>query len=84
MSTGPDTLGIVVQNKQYEGVPSIGFNNFSIGVPAYFAGNYNNTYQLMDNFSKVKGTHTMKFGGSVHYDQITEHEYGANNGTFRL
>jgi Carboxypeptidase regulatory-like domain len=80
--TGPGTLGLVVQNKQYEGVPSIGFNNFSIGVPAYFAGQYNNTYQVMDNFSKVKGAHTMKFGASVHYDQITEHDYGANNGTF--
>lgn len=80
--TGPSTLGIVVQNKQYEGVPSIGFNNFGIGIPAYFAGQYNNTYQLMDNFSKVMGSHTMKFGGSVHYDQITEHDYGANNGTF--
>jgi hypothetical protein len=80
--TGPSTLGLVVQNKQYEGVPGIGFNNFSIGIPAYFAGQYNNTYQLLDNFSKVKGTHTMKFGGSVHYDQITEHDYGANNGTF--
>lgn len=80
--TGPDTLGIVVQNKQYEGVPGVGFNNFSIGVPAYFAGQYNNTYQIIDNFSKVKGAHTMKFGASVHYDQITEHDYGANNGTF--
>ena len=81
-ATGPSTLGIVVQNKAAEGIPSIGFNNFSIGVPAYFGGNYNNMYQLMDNFSKVKGTHTMKFGGSAHYDQITEHEFGANNGTF--
>jgi len=80
--TGPSTLGLVIQNKQYEGVPSVGFNNFSIGVPAYFAGQYNNTYQILDNFSKVLGTHTMKFGVSVHYDQITEHDYGANDGTF--
>ncbi|HYM05075.1 MAG TPA: carboxypeptidase regulatory-like domain-containing protein [Terriglobales bacterium] len=80
--TGPSTLGLVVQNKANEGVPSVGFNSFGIGVPAYFAGQYNNTYQLLDNFSKVSGTHTMKFGADVHYDQITEHDYGANNGTF--
>lgn len=80
--TGPSTLGLVIQNKQYEGVPSVGFNNFGIGVPAYFGAQYNNTYQVLDNFSKVAGTHTMKFGASVHYDQITEHDYGANNGTF--
>ena len=36
----------------------------------------------MDNFSKVQGSHTMKFGGSVHYDQITQHEQGFNNGQF--
>ena len=80
--TGPSTLGLVVQNKQYEGVPGIGFNNYSIGVPAYFGAQYNNTYQILDNFSKVKGSHTMKFGADVHYDQITEHEFGANNGTW--
>jgi hypothetical protein len=80
--TGADTLGLVVQNKQFEGVPGIGFNNFSLGTPAYFGGQYNNTYQILDNFSKVKGSHTLKFGGTVHYDQITEHDFGANNGTF--
>jgi len=71
-----------VQNKQYEGVPGIGFNNFSIGVPAYFQAQYNNTYQILDNVSKVISTHTMKFGGNVHYNQVTEHDFGANNGTF--
>jgi hypothetical protein len=80
--TGANTLGIVPLNPKTEGVPSIGFNNYSIGVPAYFAAQYNNTYQLIDNFSKVVGTHTFKFGGSYHYDQITEHDFGANNGTF--
>ncbi len=81
-ATGANTLGIVPLNTQYEGVPSIGFNNYSIGVDGFFAGQYNNTYQILDNFSKVKGTHTMKFGVDVHYDQITEHDYGANDGTF--
>src|SRR5260370_17243321 len=65
--TGPSTLGIVVQNKAAEGVPSIGFNNFSIGVNPYFGGNYNNMYQLMDHFSKLLATLTMKFGDTVHY-----------------
>jgi hypothetical protein len=80
--TGANTLGIVPLDTASEGVPQISFNNYSIGVPAYFAAQYNNTYQLIDNFSKVVGTHTLKFGGSYHYDQITEHDFGANNGTF--
>ena len=80
--TGPGTLGIVPLAPATEGVPQIEFNNYSIGVPAYFAAQYNNTYQLIENFSKVLGTHSLKFGGSFHYDQITEHDFGANNGTF--
>ncbi len=80
--TGPNTPGIVPLNPIDEGVPQTSFNNFTIGVPAYFAAQYNNTYQLIDNFSKVVGTHTLKFGGSYHYDQITEHDFGANNGSF--
>jgi hypothetical protein len=80
--TSPSSLGIVPLNPKFEGVPGIGFNNFSIGVDSYFSAQYNNTYQILDNFSKVKGTHTMKFGADVHYDQITQHDFGANNGTF--
>jgi hypothetical protein len=80
--TGPNTLGIDVVNPALQGVETIGFNNYSLGVSVSAAGQYNNTYQLMDNFSKVKGSHTMKFGGSVHYDQITQHQQGFNNGNF--
>lgn len=80
--TATSSLGIVPLNPKFEGVPSIGFNNFSIGVDPFFSAQANNTYQILDNFSKVKGTHTMKFGADVHYDQITQHDFGANNGTF--
>jgi len=82
--TGPDTLGIVVQNKAAEGVPGISFNNFNIGVVPYFQAQYNNTYQILDNLSKVTGTHNLKFGVNVHYNQVTEHDFGANNGTFTI
>jgi hypothetical protein len=81
-ATGTNSLGIVPLNTQFEGVPGIGFNNYSIGVDSFFSAQANNTYQILDNFSKVKGTHTMKFGADVHYDQITQHDFGANNGSF--
>lgn len=80
--TGANTPGIVPLAPQYTGVPNIGFNNFTIGTPGYISTQTNNTYQVLDNFSIVKGTHTMKFGGSVHYDLVTYHQEGANNGTF--
>jgi len=82
---GPGTLGIVPQQPpQYEGAPNISLNNFSFGTPGSFSFVYNNTYQLLDNYSKVVGTHTLKFGGAVHYDQITNKEYGESEGTFQF
>jgi Carboxypeptidase regulatory-like domain/TonB dependent receptor len=80
--TGANTLGIVPIAPQFEGVPNITLNNFSFGVNAYPLGQTNNTYQLLDNYSKVMGTHSIKFGGNIHFDQITQVAYGANNGSF--
>ena len=80
--TGANTLGIVPIAPQFEGVPNISFNNFSFGVNAYPLAQFNNTYQLLDNYSKVIGTHSIKFGGNIHYDQITQVPYGANNGSY--
>lgn len=80
--TGANTLGIVPVAPQYEGVPNIAFNNLSFGTNAYPVAQYNNTYQLLDNYSKVVGTHSLKFGGNVHYDQITQHQFGANDGSY--
>jgi Carboxypeptidase regulatory-like domain len=75
-------LGILPLLPQFEGPPAIGFNNYSIGLNAFFQKQANNTYQLLDNVSKVAGTHTMKFGANAHYDQITIDTYGAQNGAF--
>ena len=80
--TGASTLGVVPIAPQYEGVPNITFNNFTFGTNAYPLQQYNNTYQLLDNYSKVFSTHSIKFGGNIHYDQITQHTFGANNGSF--
>jgi hypothetical protein len=65
-----------------EGVEPVVFNSFSIGINAYYNRHVNNTYQILDNFSKVVGTHTLKFGANYKYDQVTDFEFGAKNGTF--
>jgi Carboxypeptidase regulatory-like domain len=81
--TGANTSGIFVQNPDVEGVPNISMSNYSFGVAAApLAGQYNGLYQASDNFSWVKGTHTMKFGASFHYDQIIHHDYYCRNGCF--
>jgi Carboxypeptidase regulatory-like domain/TonB dependent receptor len=65
-----------------EGVPYITFNSFFIGVPQVSTRQYNNSYQVLDNFSRVFGTHTLKFGGQFHYDQINERNLAAENGQY--
>ncbi|SPF48893.1 conserved exported hypothetical protein [Candidatus Sulfotelmatobacter kueseliae] len=80
--TGTNTAGIVALAPQFQGVPNTTFNNFTFGVNAYPQAQYNNTYQVLDNYSKVVGTHSIEFGGNFHYDQITQHTFGANNGSF--
>ena len=64
--------GIVPLVPALEGVPEIDFNDFVIGVPSRPNGLIDNIYQIVDNYSKIIGTHTLKFGGQFHYDQLEE------------
>jgi len=65
-----------------EGVPYITFNNFSIGVPQVSTRQFNNSFQILDNFTKVVARHTLQFGGQFHYDQINERNLAAENGQY--
>ena len=78
----PVTRGIVVQAPQYEGVENIVFPSFVMGVPVTNVDQWNNTLYLSDAVSKVVGTHTLKFGGQFHDDQVNENPNGTFNGTF--
>ena len=64
--------GIFVGAPQFEGVPEVDFNNYAIGVPSHPNGLIDNIYQVVDNYSKIIGTHSLKFGGQFHYNQLTE------------
>ena len=65
-----------------EGVENIVFNAFSIGTNSNELKQANNTFQWIDNFSKVLGRHTMKFGAEFHYDQINTNAIAQFNGSF--
>ena len=80
--TGAGTPGIVPLDPQGEGVENIVFNSFSIGTNANELKQVNNTFQWIDNFSKVVGLHTMKFGVEFHYDQINTNPIAQFNGNF--
>jgi Carboxypeptidase regulatory-like domain len=76
--------GFTVQAPQFLGVENIVFPSFVMGVPITNETQINNTLYLSDTFSKVMGTHTLKFGGQFHVDQVNEHPNATFNGTFNI
>jgi Carboxypeptidase regulatory-like domain len=81
-TVGEGTSGIVPLSPSTEGVESVGFNSFTIGTNTNELKQVNNTFQWLDNFSKVLGTHTLKFGGEFHYDQVNVNAIAQYNGSF--
>ena len=81
-NTTPGGPGIHVGTPSVEGIPEIDFNNFVIGVPSRPNQLITNIYQVSDNFSKVIGTHTIKFGGQYHFNQLEENLSNVANGNF--
>jgi hypothetical protein len=74
--------GIAPITPALEGVPSFVFNNYNFGLPQDALRQFNNTYQIIDNFTKIVGTHTLQFGADFHYDQINERNYDDANGAY--
>jgi hypothetical protein len=70
--------GIVPVQPAYAGVPGINFNNFSTGNSGAPSPIIQDTYQALDNYSKVIGRHTMKFGGDVRYTWQIWKNLGSN------
>ncbi len=79
---GQGTPGIVPLSPKTEGVESVGFNSFTIGTNTNELNQTGNTFQWLDNFSKVVGNHTLKFGGEFHYDQVNVNAIAQFNGSF--
>ena len=80
--TTPNCPGIVPLDPRGQGVENIIFNSFSIGTNANELRQANNTFQVIDDFSKVVGLHTFKFGMEFHYDQINTNPIAQFNGSF--
>jgi hypothetical protein len=76
------TGGIGNINPALVGVPSFAFNNYEFGLPQDTLNQFNNTTQILDNFTKIVGTHTFQFGFNFHYNQINERNYDDPNGAF--
>jgi hypothetical protein len=81
-SPGSETPSIVALDPKGEGVENLVFNNFSTGTNTNELKQANNTFQVLDNFSKVVGSHTVKIGGEFHYDQVNVNPIAQFNGNF--
>lgn len=76
-------LGIFTEAPQYENYPSISLNGFGLGPANTVLTQNNNLYGIQDDFSKVIGSHTLKFGAATHWDKVDiAHPNNASNGAF--
>jgi Carboxypeptidase regulatory-like domain/TonB dependent receptor len=77
-------LGIVAGTPSKEGVPSISLNQLGVtfGLPTSFTYEPNNIYQINENYSKIWGRHTAKFGADFHYVQFNIRQSIEQNGEF--
>ena len=76
------TPSIVPLDPRGQSVENIVFNGYSIGAAANELKQANNTYELSETLSKVRGNHSMKFGGDVHFDQVNAAPIAQFNGNF--
>ncbi len=66
----PQDGGIAQLTTQFQNYPTVLFNNYSVGPPESRLAQLNDTYQFQDDFTRVIGTHTLKFGADYHWDLI--------------
>ncbi len=82
--TGAGTLGINNAGPTgYSSVPDIQLNNFGFGDPGTSNG-IQNTYSIGDNYSKILGRHTLKFGAEYRYYQMNNRNGGDYVGAFNF
>jgi carboxypeptidase family protein len=80
--TGPGTPGIVPLAPSIEGIENVTFNSFVIGTPTTNLTQANNTFALLDNVSKVLGTHSIKAGIQLSFEQVNVNPNPTFNGAF--
>jgi len=80
--TGPGTPGIVPLAPAIEGIENVTFNAFTIGTPTTNLTQANNTFAAIDNFSKVYGSHTLKTGVQLSFEQVNVNPNPTFNGAF--
>jgi hypothetical protein len=74
--------GIVPLKPSTEGIANVAFNDFTMGVDTTAIVQAENIYEVSDAFSRIIGSHGLKFGGEIHSNQINTHPDTIFNGSF--
>ena len=82
--TAAGTPSIYALNPSIEGIENVAFNDFTMGVDITGVTEGNNTYQWADDFTKIVGKHSFKFGADFHLDQINIDPDATDNGSFNF
>lgn len=78
----PDCPGIFPLAPAIEGIENTIFNSFVIGTPITNLAQSNNTFTGSDNFSTVRGDHTIKAGFELSVEQVNVNPNPTFNGSF--
>jgi carboxypeptidase family protein len=78
----PSNAGVYqLSGATYQNWPTLKFNSYTLGAAESVVSQFDNTYQMQDDFTKIVGSHTLKVGGDYHWDQvdITHPNNGSNS-----
>jgi hypothetical protein len=78
----PGCAGIFPLAPKIEGIENTIFNSFVIGTPITNLAQANNTFTGSDNFSTVRGNHTLKAGFELSVEQVNVNPNPTFNGSF--
>jgi len=74
--------GIVPLKPSTQGIESVAFNDFTLGVDTTALVQAENIYEISDAFSRILGKHGLKAGAEIHSNQIDTHPDVIFNGSF--
>lgn len=80
--TAQGNPSILPQRPAVQGVENMVFNNYTVGVDLTGLDQVDNNYELIDNFSRVIGSHTLKVGGELLFNQVNAIADVQSNGGF--
>jgi hypothetical protein len=80
--TASGAPSILPQRPSIVGVENVAFNDFTIGSTVTGLNQYDNKFEYRDNLAHIIGTHSLKAGSTLMFDQVNANADVQSNGTF--